>query len=85
MRNVRGRGVTSAARTAAGRYQVIFDADVRNCGYFATVGGPTASAPPVNRKVSVSSLASNVNGVAVRIEANNGTQVDGPFHLVVLC
>ncbi len=84
--NVRGRGVTSAARTAAGRYQVIFDADVRNCGYFATVGGPTASAPPANRVVSVSSLASNVNGVSIRIENPlNGNQVDGPFHLIVLC
>ena len=37
---VRGRGTTSAARTAEGRYQVIFDADVRACGYYATIGGP---------------------------------------------
>ena len=40
---VRGRGVTSAARTAEGRYQVVFDADVRGCAYYATVGGPTVS------------------------------------------
>jgi len=43
---VRERGTTSSARTAEGRYQVIFAADIRNCGYYATIGGPTASAPP---------------------------------------
>ena len=49
---VRGRGTTSVARTAEGRYQVIFDADVRNCGYYATIGGPTAAAPPDNGQIT---------------------------------
>ena len=63
---VRGRGTTSAARTAEGRYQVIFDANVRGCAYYATIGGPTAAAPPDNGQITVSSLASNVNGVDIR-------------------
>ena len=58
---VRARGTTSSARTAEGRYQVIFDRDVRGCGYYATIGGPTAAAPPGNGLISVSSLGSNVN------------------------
>ena len=83
---VRGRSTTSVARTGPGRYQVIFNGDVRNCAYFATAGDPTAAGPPVNRNVGVASLASNVNGVAIRTEnAGNGNPVNTPFHLVVFC
>jgi hypothetical protein len=82
---VRGRGTTSAARTAEGRYQVIFDGDVRGCGYFATIGGPTAAAPPDNGQITVSSLGSNVNGVDIRTTGAGGNDANKPFHLVVLC
>jgi hypothetical protein len=82
---VRGRGTTSSARTAEGRYQVIFDADVRGCGYYATVGGPTAAPPPDNGQITVSSLGSNVNGVDIRTTGANGNDANKPFHLVVLC
>jgi hypothetical protein len=83
--SVRNRGITSAARTAEGRYQVIFDADVRGCGYYATIGGPTAAAPPDNGQITVSSLASNVNGVDIRTTGAGGNDANKPFHLVVLC
>lgn len=82
---VRARGTTSAARTAEGRYQVIFDRDVRSCAYYATVGGPTAAVPPGNGLISVSSLASNVNGVDITTENQNGVNANRPFHLLVLC
>jgi hypothetical protein len=82
---VRARGTTSAARTSEGRYQVIFDRDVRSCAYYATIGGPSAGAPPDNGQISVSSLASNVNGVDVRTENSNGAETNKPFHLLVLC
>lgn len=82
----RGRGYSTVARTAQGRYQVTFQTDVRNCAYYATIGDPSAAGPPPVSGVSVSSLASNVNGVAVRTwNTNNGAQIDRPFHLVVLC
>jgi hypothetical protein len=81
---VRGRNA-QAARTAAGRYQVIFDTNIRGCAYFATVGDPSASGPPQNSQISVSSLGSNVNGVAVRTENGGGGEVDRPFHLIVFC
>ncbi len=70
---VRARGTTSAARTAEGRYQVIFDRDVRGCAYYATVGGPTAAAPPDNGQITVSGLASNVNGVDIRTTKRTAT------------
>ena len=83
-RLLRGRNA-SAARTADGRYQVIFDTNVRNCGYYATIGGPTAVAPPDNGQISVSSLASNVNGVSIRTTGAAGNNANRPFHLLVLC
>jgi hypothetical protein len=83
---VRGRDVASAARISEGRYQVIFNGDVRNCGYWATVGDDSAAAPPQNTQISVSSLGSNVNGIAVRTEnGSNGSELDRPFHLLVMC
>ena len=81
---VRGRNA-SAARTAEGRYQVIFETDVRNCAYHATIGGPTAAPPPGGGEITVSSLATNVNGVDVRTGAPNGNDENRPFHLIVLC
>ena len=83
--SVRGRGITSAARTAEGRYQVIFDADIRGCGYYATIGGPTAAAPPDNGQITVSGLGPNVNGVAIRTTGANGNDANKPFHLIVFC
>jgi hypothetical protein len=83
---VRGRDISSVARTSEGRYQVIFGGDVRNCAYFATVGDPSASAPPQNSQIEVGSLGSNVNGVAVRTENGaNGNELDRSFHLIVMC
>jgi hypothetical protein len=85
---IRGRGVVSAARTAAGRYQVIFDRDVRGCVYNATVGDPTAAGPGTGT-ASVAGLPSSVNGVEVRTVAYNagGNPVNEnrPFHLIVSC
>jgi hypothetical protein len=83
---VRGRDISSAARTEEGRYQVIFNGDVRNCGYYATIGGISAATPPSHSEISVSSLGSNVNGVAVRTQnGGNGNPIDRPFHLLVMC
>jgi hypothetical protein len=82
---VRARGTTSAARTAEGRYQVIFDRDVRGCAYYATIGGPTAAAPPDNGQITTSALASNVNGVDIRTTGANGNDANKPFHLLVFC
>jgi hypothetical protein len=86
---VRGRGTTSVARTGQGRYQAIFNRDVRNCAYFATIGGPTAAAPPASGEIMVSSLATNVNGVDIRTNDGDdpapGAAANRPFHLVVLC
>ncbi|HEV7847658.1 MAG TPA: hypothetical protein VGO83_15490 [Thermoleophilaceae bacterium] len=82
---VRQRGTTSSARTAPGRYQVIFNQDVRACGYYATIGDPSAAGPPDNGQITVSSLGSSVNGVAIRTTGAGGNDANKPFHLLVLC
>jgi hypothetical protein len=82
---VRSRGITSAAHTAEGRYQVIFNRDMRGCAYFATIGFPSATPPPDNGQITVSSLASNVNGVGIRTTGAQGNDADKPFHLLVIC
>jgi hypothetical protein len=82
---VRGRDISSVARTGDGRYQVIFNADLRNCAYFATAADPSAAAPPQNSQISATSLASNPNGVAVRTENGAGVEQNRPFHLIVMC
>ena len=82
---VRGRNVSSVARTSTGRYQVIFNRDVRACAYFATIGDTSAAGPPQGSEITTSSLATNVNGVSIRTENDAGNPVDRPFHLVVPC
>src|SRR4051812_40239999 len=85
-RALRGRDISSVARTSEGRYQVIFNGNVRGCGYYATIGDASASAPPSHSEISVSSLGSNVNGVAIRTQnGGNGNQLDRSFHLLVMC
>jgi hypothetical protein len=81
---VRGRGVASSARTGDGQYQVIFDRDVRNCVYAATLGDESAAGAG-NGQVSVTSLASNVNGVRVVTRNAGGVANDRSFHLIVFC
>jgi hypothetical protein len=80
----RGRGVSSVARTGAGRYQVIFNRDVRGCAYLASLGDAGAANPPLGQ-VSTSALASNVAGVAVRTTTSNGNDTNRSFHLALSC
>ena len=82
---VRNRGATSVQRTGEGQYLAVFDVDVRNCAYFATIGDESASGPGAG-VISVASAASNVNGVriVVRNEAG-GAFIDRSFHLIVGC
>jgi hypothetical protein len=81
---VRGRNASSASRTGEGRYQVIFDRDVRGCAYIATLGDGGSANPP-SGQIGTSSLATNANGVVVRTTDFQGTDSDRPFHLVVSC
>ena len=84
-----GRGVVSVAKLATGRYQVIFERDVRACTYLATL---TILPPPEDRRtdpvtgeIATAPLANNVNGVEVATAASDGTPADRGFQLAVAC
>jgi hypothetical protein len=81
---VRARGLTSTARTGAGQYQAIFDRDVRQCVYVATLGDESAAGPGTGQ-IAVTSLASSVNGVRIVTRNSAGTPENRSFHLVVSC
>jgi len=81
---IRARGVASTARSGEGSYQVITDRDVRTCVYSATLGDESASSPGTGQ-ISVTSLASNVNGVRVSTRNSDGALADRSFHLIVSC
>jgi hypothetical protein len=81
---VRGRGVSSTARTGTGQYQAIFDRDVRGCVYVATLGDESAAAPGTGQ-VSVTALPSSVNGVRILTRDSSGAAANRSFHLIVSC
>jgi hypothetical protein len=81
---VRGRGTTSGARTGEGQYQVVFDTDVRQCTYYATLGDPAAGNPGAG-EIAVGQLAGNANGVHVATHDSAGVAADRSFHLTVSC
>jgi hypothetical protein len=81
---VRGRGVSSSSQTGTGQYLVVFDRDVRQCTYFATLGDESASGPGTGQ-IAVGSAASSVNGVHVVTRASDGTAANRSFHLLVSC
>ena len=78
--------MSSVARTGAGRYQVIFSSDVRNCGYYATIGDTSAAPLGGGSQITTASLSTSGNGVSVRTWGPNGQATgDRPFHLIVSC
>jgi len=80
----RSRGATSATRFALGRYQVIFNRDVRGCAFLATLGNTDATTPS-SGQIAVSQLPSNVNGVQVRTTDSNGGNNNRNFHVAAVC
>jgi hypothetical protein len=81
---VRARGLASSVRTGTGQYQAIFDRDVRQCAYVATLGDESAAAPGTGQ-VSVTSLPSSVNGVRIFTRNSEGAAANRSFHIVVSC
>jgi hypothetical protein len=76
--------VSSSSQTGTGQYLVVFDRDVRQCTYFATLGDESASGPGTGQ-IAVGSAASSVNGVHVVTRASDGTGANRSFHLLVSC
>jgi hypothetical protein len=80
----RGSGVTSTASLGGGSYQVIFDRNVTQCVYVATIGDPSNSAAGPGQ-TDVAQRAGNVNGVFLRTSNSAGTFTNLSFYLLVFC
>ncbi len=80
----RSQGTTSAGRTAAGQYEVIFSQDVTSCTYVASIGNPT-SGTPADGTATVAPRNLVPNGVLVATFDSAGASTDRSFHLVVVC
>jgi hypothetical protein len=66
-----------------GIYRVLFNQNVNNCAWVATIGLPDDGVPPCGQ-ISVAGLA-NPNGVQVRTFDRDCQPTDRPFHLAVHC
>ena len=82
----RDSGANFATKTGEGSYVVIFDQDVSQCAYLATIGrADTDSAPTGEVSVGLASGVQNNAGVFVSTRGSNGSPTDKPFHLAVFC
>ena len=86
---VRGSSGVTATRSGTGTYIVRFGFNVRSCAYVASVGGTGTGTPPPDAFATVSSDASNLDGVSITTFNSENTTLppptDEPFHLVVIC
>src|SRR3954452_19607822 len=75
------RGATSAARTAAGTYNVVFSDDISKCALAATVANNTDPA------IATAQIAADGKTVTVvtRTVIAPAARPDEPFHLTVTC
>jgi hypothetical protein len=80
----RSGGTTSAGRLGLGVYEVIFNANVTECAFVASVG-ETGSGATQTGYAATTRRSGNANGVRVDTRSANGGLADRPFHLVVVC
>ena len=83
----RSAGTTSAGRLGNGQYEVVFNQDIQQCAYHASVGSPVDITNAASQQgfAVVGKKFGTVNTVRVNTRANNGTAADRPFQLVVVC
>jgi hypothetical protein len=81
---VRGAGVTRTSRPRAGAYHVIFNRDVRKCGYLASLGRVGAQLAQ-GGQIGTGGLPRTPNGVWVRTRTSAGDLEDRSFHIAVIC
>jgi hypothetical protein len=80
----RGAGAVSSSQVEPGRFEVLFNRDVSQCAYIATLGSPGSSLPHAG-DIGVSGGAKGVNAVFVRTRSAAGEETGESFHLAVFC
>jgi len=82
---VRGRGVLVARRLGTGQFEVLFDINVRACGYVAAVGSPFSSGTEATGQITTVGRATDVRGVFITTHDSAGNFSDRSWHLIVQC
>ena len=80
-----GKGVVSSTALGGGAYEVIFNKNVRNCAYVATIGEFEDSGTESPGFITTAARFSDINGVFVATTDTAGTGADRSFHLYVAC
>jgi hypothetical protein len=81
---VSGRGAVAAERTATGRYRVIFERQIAECSWTATVGRAFAGNGTSFGRVHGLGLHDS-NTIVVSTRLIDNADFDRPFHLQVIC
>lgn len=84
---IRGKHVISTSKVDIpdGAYEVIFDRDVRNGTYVATIGKTDAVGVEPSGEITVAGRFSDPRGVFVATNDSSGNFSDRSFHLIVVC
>lgn len=80
----RGFGVVSAARLAAGQYQVVFNHDVTGSAFVASLGLSGSLGVGPSGEITVVGRYGVANGVFVATLDSSGNYADRSFHLGVI-
>ena len=80
----RSQGTTSSTHLGTGTYEIVFNQDVTQCTYVATLGNPGALTPPAG-EIGAASRAGIPDGVFVENRDSAGAAADRSFHLIVVC
>jgi hypothetical protein len=82
---VRGSGVTAFYHLGVGRWEVVFNRDLRACSYVATIGDPGSGLVYNPGQVFTAGGHYSANGAYVETKNPGGGLADYPFHLHVAC
>jgi hypothetical protein len=80
------RGVLTTFKTTEdGDYQVVFDKDIRNCAYMATIVSEQAVTSALRGQIGVGVAASDLRALQVQTTNAAGSPAKRPFHVAVFC
>lgn len=81
---VHGKNITSVARvgSGSGAYEVIFDRDISQCAYAATIDQSIVANAG---EIAAKPRSGNPNGVFISTNDSAGADFDRRFHLTVTC
>jgi hypothetical protein len=81
----RGAGAVSSQKIDNGKVVVVFNRNVRECTYVATLGFANTNSLGIGGTVDVRGYSADVNAVLVLTSSTAPSPSNMPFHLIVFC